>query len=107
MASETTSTHRFEKLRVGNYAQWRGDCSAALMVKGWLRITQGKEMKPTPKDPKAPTEAEQEKMDAWEEKALRAAGEIYLSLSDDQKTHVQHCLEDPVTMWATLQSVHL
>ncbi|GJF00546.1 hypothetical protein PsYK624_168390 [Phanerochaete sordida] len=77
------------------------------MVKGWLRNTQGKETKPTGKHPKAPTEAEQEKLDAWEENALRAAGEIYLSLSDYQKTDVQGCLEDPVKMWATLESVHL
>ena len=59
------------------------------------------------KDPKAVTEAETEAIEKWEDKALKAAGEIYLSLSDDQKTHVEACFDDPVKMWAKLESVHL
>ncbi|GJE85704.1 hypothetical protein PsYK624_017830 [Phanerochaete sordida] len=64
------------ELRTANYSQWRGDCSGTLIVKGWLRITQGKERKPTPKDATAPTVAEQDKLDEWEKKALRATGEF-------------------------------
>ena len=57
---------------------------------------QGTEKKPQPKDPKAVTAEEEKAVNDWEDKALRAAGEIYLSLSDDQKTHVDAIADDPV-----------
>ena len=41
------------------------------------------------------------------DKALRAVGEIYLSLSDDQKTHVEDISDDPVAIWTKLETVHL
>ena len=41
------------------------------------------------------------------QEALRAAGEIYPSLSDDQKTHVDAIADDPVKIWAKLESVHM
>jgi hypothetical protein len=59
------------------------------MMRGSSRLVLGKEKKPVGKDPKNPSEAEVEAMEKWEDKALKAAGEIYLSLSDDQKTHVE------------------
>ena len=46
-------------------------------------------------------------MEKWDERADKAAGEIYLSLSDDQKPHVEACSDDPVAMWTKLESVHL
>ena len=107
MASETKSTPSFDKLRTGNYPQWRGNILALLMTRGSSRLVLGKELKPVAKDPKAVTEAETETIEKWEDKALKAAGEIYLSLSDDQKTHVEACFDDPVKMWAKLESVHL
>ena len=60
-----------------------------LITRGSTRLVLGKELKPVAKDPKAVTEAETEAIEKWEDKALKAAGEIYLSLSDDQKTHVE------------------
>ena len=53
------------------------------------------------------TTEELKAIDNWEDKALRAAGEIYLSLSDDQKTHIEDISDDPVKMWAKLEVVHL
>lgn len=67
----------------------------------------GKEQRPVAKDPKVPTVAEGAAIEKWEEKEMKAAGEIYLSLSYDQKTHVQECSDDPVKMWTKLESVHL
>ena len=46
-------------------------------------------------------------MDDWEDKALRAAGEIYLSLPDDQKTHLEDISDNPVAIWTKLETVHL
>ena len=53
------------------------------------------------------TAEELKAIDDWEDKALRAAGEIYLSLSDDQKTHIEDISDDPVKMWPKLEAVHL
>ena len=60
-----------------------------------------------PKDAKAVTAEELKAIDDWEDKALRAAGEIYLSLSDDRRTHIEDISNDPVRMWAKLEAVHL
>ena len=68
---------------------------------------QGKETRPVPKDPKAVIAEELKAIDDWEDKALRVASEIYLSLSDDQKTHIEDISDDPVKMWAKLEAVHL
>ena len=56
------------------------------------------EAKPSPGD---------EKLDAWEDKAEEAAGELYLALEDSQKQHVKNIEDNPVMMWATLRSVHV
>ena len=55
MASELTSTPRFDKLRVGNYPAWKGNVSAMLKTRGWWRIVQGTEKKPEAQDEKAVT----------------------------------------------------
>lgn len=58
-------------------------------------------------DQKKVTREEAEAQEKWDDRALRAAGEIYLSLSDDQKMHIEACNDDPVTIWKKLESVHL
>lgn len=59
------------------------------------------------KDPKAVTEAEQEAQDKWDDRALRAAGELFLHISDDQKTHLENISDDPCKIWTKLETVHL
>lgn len=53
------------------------------------------------------TSKEPEAMKKWDDKALRAASELYLSLSDDQKTHVEDLIGNPVKIWAKLESLHV
>ena len=43
----------------------------------------------------------------WGEKAMKAAGEIYLSVGAEQKQHLKECLDDPVKMWTTLEKTHV
>ena len=43
----------------------------------------------------------------WKDRALRAAGELYLAISDDQKTHLDAIEDDPVKIWTKLATVHL
>ena len=80
MASQVVHTPRFNKLRTGNYPAWKGNVSATLKTRGWWRIVQGTKKKPKAKDPKAPSAEEQKAMDDWEDKSLRAAGELHLLL---------------------------
>jgi hypothetical protein len=39
--------------------------------------------------------------------ALRAVGELYLAISDDQKMHLKGIEDNPVKIWTKLASVHL
>ncbi|KAI0346346.1 hypothetical protein BDW22DRAFT_1318010, partial [Trametopsis cervina] len=53
------------------------------------------------------TEAELKAMEMWRDRALRAAGELYLAITDEQKTHLDGIEDDPVEIWKKLESVHL
>ena len=76
------------------------------MKKGYYRLVTGKETRPEAAGA-TPTAAEVALIDAWEDKALRAAGEIYLAVDQEQKTHLAGIEDDPVAMWSKLESVHL
>lgn len=99
MSSETFHNPCFDKWRTGKYSQWKGNILAIPMTRGESRLVLGKKEKPNAKE----TEALQK----WEEKALKAAGEIYLSISDEPKVHVQEYSDDPGKMWSKIKSVHL
>ncbi|KAI0337893.1 hypothetical protein BDW22DRAFT_1314006, partial [Trametopsis cervina] len=43
----------------------------------------------------------------WRDRALRAAGELYLAITDEQKTHLDGIEDDSVEIWKKLESVHL
>ena len=108
MDSSTTSGPRFEALKTGEYPRWAGNMRAWLMAKGLWRLVHGDELKPgvLDKDGKG-TVKELEAISQWGDRALKAAGELYLATSEDQKTHLEGIEEDPVAIWAKLESVHL
>ena len=47
------------------------------------------------------------KMDKWEEREMKEAGEIYMIVSDAQKKHLEAISSDPVAIWTKLATVHL
>lgn len=53
------------------------------------RLVIGKKKRVVSENATAVTATEQAAMDSWDEKALKAAGELYLAVSDDQKTHLE------------------
>jgi len=43
----------------------------------------------------------------WDVKADKAAGELYLAYSVEQRMHIDAIQDDPVKIWTTLASIHL
>ena len=43
----------------------------------------------------------------WSKHAQKAAGEIYLAVEQDQKSHFHGILNDPICIWTTLCDVHM
>ena len=105
--SHSSSTPRFPLLALGNYGSWVGNAKAGFMRQGLWGIVSGRSKRPVPADSKAPTAAETEGIEAWDDKAEKAAGELYLSVSEEQKVHFAGITDDPCKMWAQLESVHL
>ena len=44
---------------------------------------------------------------AWQKRAQKAAGELFLSVEPDQKSHFHGILSDPIRIWNTLRDVHM
>ena len=70
---------------------------AYLRVKGLWLLVNGTETRPTDVEGAA----------KWDIKADKAAGELYLSCSVEQRTHIEAVQDDPVKIWTTLASTHL
>ncbi|KIM58090.1 hypothetical protein SCLCIDRAFT_84327, partial [Scleroderma citrinum Foug A] len=84
-----------------NYSTWKGEMKAFLHTKGlglWT-IVSGAEKRPD--DSKADLQAK------WDLRADKAAGQLYLSLSAEQRTHIDAVQDDPAQIWSTLESIHL
>ena len=96
MASE--STPKFKPLSNSNYPEWRGEMKAWLMKNGLWRLVSGREPKP---------KTEEGGLSKWEGRAERAAGEIFLSVENDQRVHFRGSEEDPIEIWGLLEKAHL
>ena len=77
------------------------------MRQGLWGIVSGRVVKPSIMDAKAPTSTELENIAAWEDKAEKAAGELYLLVSQEQKVHFAGIASNPCLMWQKLEAVHL
>ncbi|KAI0077277.1 hypothetical protein K474DRAFT_1752053 [Panus rudis PR-1116 ss-1] len=95
-SSSTTIT--FPLLSAHNYSTWKSDVQAALRSKGLWRIVSGSISKPDDK--------EAEKLEAYLDKADRAAGILSLAVDKDQRVHLAGIEDDPVKIWAKLE-IHM
>ena len=77
------------------------------MRQGLWGIVSGRSKRPIPAHAKATTAAETALIDAWDKSAEKAAGELYLLVSEEQKVHFAGITDDPCKMWAQLERVHL
>ena len=97
--STSSSTPSFPKLCSSNYSTWKGEMKAFLRTKSLWTIVSGAEKHPD--DSKANLQAK------WDVGAEKAAGQLYLSLSAEQRTHIDAVQDDPAQIWSTLESIHL
>src|SRR6201746_1997485 len=98
MAGEDSKSNSVTKLTSSNYATWKGEMKAYLRVKGLWLLVNGSETRPT-----SDTDAQVK----WDVKADKAAGELYLACSVEQRMHIDTVQDDPVKIWTTLASIHL
>lgn len=105
--SEDSAYSKVKLLTSGNYPQWSGEVGATLKRKGLWRLVIGKEKRPEAADKKAVSAAEHAAMDAWDVRAEKASGELFLLVELDQRQHLVGIDDDPVAMWTKLASVHL
>ena len=100
MSSEDhKSTNSVTKLTSNNYPTWKGVMKAYLQVKGLWLLVNGSETCPSDADAKIKAK--------WDVKADKAAGELYLACSVEQRMHIDAVQDDPVKIWTTLASIHL
>jgi hypothetical protein len=95
----SVETPKFKHLNNTNYPEWSGEMKAWLRKLGYWSIVSGKETRPGSK--------EQEERASWDARADKAAAEIYLAVSNDQRVHFKGEDEDPVKMWKLLESAHV
>ena len=79
------------------------------MRQGLWGIMSGRVTRPTlaDTDTKAFTAAEQILVQVFDDKKEKAAGELYLLVSDEQKVHFTGISDNPSEMWKKLESIHL
>ena len=54
-----------------------------------------------------PKEGEEDKLEAWQLKADKAAGIMWLMVDNTQRVHFRGIKDDPVKMWGALKEVHM
>jgi hypothetical protein len=72
---------------------------AHLMTKEVWGLVKGEDTQPGPDEPK--------ELKQWRKDRHGAAGAIFLHLTEGQQSVVQSMTEDPVQMWATLETTYL
>jgi hypothetical protein len=97
--SSDTSPH-ITPLNNTNYQIWCMEARALLRKKGFWPLVHGDE--PCPSQQTDPKDYKQ-----WKKDASMAAGELFLIVDHDQRIHFQGIDDDPIAMWAKLESVHL
>ena len=103
----TSKVPEIEKLGTTNYTTWAQDVLAWLATQQLKKLVLGKLPKPSPADSTTITPAEQSVIDAWEDKAEKAAGWIITLTKPDQRVHIKGLEDDPVQMWKKLETIHI
>jgi len=60
-----------------------------------------------PTDSETPKEGEENKLEAWQLKADKAAGIMWLMVDNTQRVHFRVIKDDLLKMWGALREIHL
>lgn len=96
----------FSLLNQANYSSWADNMQAYLSTKDLWLVTSGEDPMPVPAVVSAPTKDEKKEKRDWLSAKSKAAGEIWLGVEEDQKTHLKAIKDDPLKMWEKLKEVH-
>jgi len=78
----SSTSPNFEKLDFLNYATWSGEMQAWLQASGLWRLVNGIHIKPSTS--LSPSESDLIAEEAWQSKADKAAGWLYLMVDPEQ-----------------------
>jgi len=95
----------FDKLNSNNFNSWSGDMEAWYRAQALWRLVSGASKAPTISTP--PREGEEDKLEAWQVKADKAAGIMFLMVEPMQRVHFRGIKDDAVKMWGALEAVHM
>jgi len=101
----SSSISLFDKLNSNNYNTWNGDMEACFCAQALWRIVSGVSKLPTVRA--TPKEGEEDELEAWQLKADKAAGIMWLMVDNTQRVHFRGIKDDPVKMWGALMEVHM
>ena len=95
----------FDKLNSTNYNTWCGDMEAWYRAQALWRIVSGTSKVPALNIPSR--DGEEEKLEAYQVKADKAAGIMWLMVEPTQRVHFRGIKDDAVKMWGVLEGVHM
>jgi len=100
----SSSIPLFDKLNSNNYNTWNGDMEAWVRAQALRCIISGVSKLPTVSA--TPKEGEEDKLEAWQLKADKAGGIMWLMVDNTQRVHFRGIKDDPLKMWSALK-VHM
>ena len=100
-----SSLSLFDKLNSNNFNTWNGDMEAWFRAQALWRLVSGAST--APRVSQTPKDGEEEKLEAWQLKADKAAGIMWLMVENTQRVHFRGIKDDPLKMWAALREVHM
>jgi hypothetical protein len=93
----SSSIPSFDKLNSTNYNTWSGDMEAWYRAQALWRIVSGASKSPTLSTPLK--DGEEDKLEAWQVKADKAAGIMWLMVEPAQRVHFREIKDDAVKIW--------
>ena len=105
MLQESSSIPISDKLNSNNYNTWNGDMEAWFHAHALWHIVSGISKPPTVSE--SPKEGEEDKLEAWQLKAHKAAGIMCLMDDITQMVHFRGINDDPLKRLGALREVHM
>jgi len=101
----SSSISLVDKLNSNNYNTWNGHMEAWFCAQALWRIVSSVSKLPTVSA--TSKEGKEDKLEAWQLKADKAAGIMWLMVDNTERVHFRGIKDDPLKMWGALKEVHM